>query len=91
MLEILGSFQKNKTKKSLKEDNPELCKEWNYEKNGAYSPNRVSYSSNLIVWWKCSKCGHERKNPDFAVTNIDLKTGEIIINDKYSIHLSLIK
>ena len=37
--------------------NPELCKEWNYEKN-EINPNEVSPSSEKKVWWKCSK-GHE--------------------------------
>ena len=47
--------------------NPELAKEWNYEKNkGAINgigqdistPDRVMSSSSQKVWWKCSK-GHE--------------------------------
>ena len=37
--------------------NPELIKEWNYDKN-IIMPNEVSTGSNKKVWWKCSK-GHE--------------------------------
>ena len=40
---------------------PELCKEWDYEKNsnnGLY-PNIVAPHSDKKVWWKCSKCGYE--------------------------------
>jgi len=37
--------------------NPELCKEWDYEKNGKLRPEDVSCGSNKKVWWKCKK-GH---------------------------------
>lgn len=37
--------------------NPDLVKEWNYEKNGDLLPSQVSYGSNKKVWWKCNK-GH---------------------------------
>ena len=36
---------------------PELCKEWNYEKNDIL-PSEVVFGSARSVWWKCSK-GHE--------------------------------
>ena len=38
--------------------------------------------------FKCKECGHERKNPDFAITDIDLNNGEIQINKKYTIHMN---
>ena len=38
--------------------NPELAKEWNYEKNGQLKPEYFFAKSNKKVWWKCSK-GHE--------------------------------
>jgi len=38
--------------------NPELCKEWNYNKNDK-SPSEYTQYSNIKVWWKCQKCGHE--------------------------------
>ena len=37
---------------------PDIVKEWNYEKNGDLKPQQVSQGSNKKVWWKCSK-GHE--------------------------------
>lgn len=37
--------------------NPVLAKEWDYTKN-KYTPEDYLYSSNKIVWWKCSKCGY---------------------------------
>lgn len=42
-----------------------------------------------IGGYKCEKCGHSRKEPDFAITSIDLKTGEIEINEKYKIQMTL--
>ena len=43
---------------SLAEHNPELVREWNYEKNGERSPESISYGSAEKIWWKCS-CGFE--------------------------------
>ena len=37
--------------------NPELSKEWDYEKNGDLTPDKVTYGSNKKVWWICPK-GH---------------------------------
>lgn len=34
-----------------------LLEEWDYEKNMPYTPENIKHSSNLPVWWKCSK-GH---------------------------------
>jgi len=38
--------------------NPELVKEWNYEKNAPFLPTQVFEKSHKKVWWKCKK-GHE--------------------------------
>ena len=38
--------------------NPELAKEWNYEKNGDLRPEDFTAMSGQKVWWKCEK-GHE--------------------------------
>jgi len=38
--------------------NPEICCDWDYEKNDLV-PENVSYKSSKIVWWKCKKCNHE--------------------------------
>lgn len=38
--------------------NPEVAKEWNYEKNGDLKPTDVVAGSTEVVWWKCKK-GHE--------------------------------
>ena len=33
--------------------NPELLKEWDYEKNYPLTPKEVSFGSDKKVWWKC--------------------------------------
>ena len=33
--------------------NPELAKQWHYEKNGKLTPSDVGVGSGKIVWWKC--------------------------------------
>lgn len=39
--------------------NPELIKEWDYDKNKELKPSELSPYSNKKVWWKCSKCGYQ--------------------------------
>lgn len=36
---------------------PEFVKEWDFKKNGSYTPDNVTYGSDKKIWWKCSK-GH---------------------------------
>ena len=43
---------------SLLYSNPELAKEWNYEKNGILKPENFTPNSAKKFWWKCSE-GHE--------------------------------
>lgn len=38
--------------------NPELVKEWNYDKNGDLLPTNILSKTNKYVWWKCVR-GHE--------------------------------
>ena len=40
--------------------NPKLATEWNDERNGPLTPEKVTAHSNRVVWWKCS-LGHEWK------------------------------
>ena len=42
----------------LRTINPDLAKEWNYEKNGSLKPENFTASSGQKVWWRCIK-GHE--------------------------------
>lgn len=44
---------------SLASVNPDLAKEWNYEKNVPLTPEMFSPKSKRNVWWRCSAKGHE--------------------------------
>lgn len=63
--------------------------------DGKYCPNCKMpltydyYNYAHIGSYHCKNCGHERKNPDYAVTSIDLTKGELKINEKYKINLGL--
>lgn len=61
-------------RKSSKEYNllilyPELCAEWDYNKNNKIPEEYTPYS-NQKVWWKCKECGYEWK------TVIYIRTGQ---------------
>lgn len=38
---------------------PELLREWDYEKNTIVTPYSITRRSHKKVWWKCVDCGHE--------------------------------
>ena len=42
-------------KNDLLSRRPELCKEWDYEKNDK-SPSEVGYKSTKKAWWRCPHC-----------------------------------
>ena len=47
----------------LESCNPELMKEWDYDRNGKLGlhPNRIPSSSEKHAWWICGLCGHRWK------------------------------
>jgi len=53
----------------LSTTHPDICKEWDYEKNGDLTPKKVTYGSTIIIDWKCSRCGHEWKSTPNSRTN----------------------
>ena len=81
-------FGMNETNLSTKENN-------SVYNDGKYCPNCKSimqydyYNYAHIGGYYCENCGHARKEPSYAVTNVDLQTGEITVNDKYNISMSL--
>lgn len=56
---ILVEKEKVTRQKSLSSLRPELLAEWNYEKNGNLTPDKIRFKSGYKVWWKCGKCGYE--------------------------------
>ena len=47
------------------------------------------YHFNHIGSYYCKKCGHSRKNPNYAITDIDLTAGKITINKKHRIDMTM--
>lgn len=45
----------------LKTKNPELAGQWDYERNGEFSPEKAMPNSARKVWWMCPDCGHRWK------------------------------
>lgn len=43
---------------SLKEKNPELMKEWDWNKNSETDPELIVPGNGSKVWWICRKCNH---------------------------------
>lgn len=63
--------------------------------DGKYCPNCKSrmeyeyYHYNHIGSYSCKNCGHERKEPDFTVTDFNFDVGEMTINKKYKLQMNL--
>ena len=55
--DIKALYEGTKRDKSLLRANPDILQEWNYEKNGEFTPDKVTPHSRAVVWWKCSRCG----------------------------------
>jgi rubrerythrin len=47
----------HKVFESLKITNPELCQEWDYDKNGGLTPEDITRTYKKKIWWKCKE-GH---------------------------------
>lgn len=48
----------NDTTNSLAARRPDIAEEWDYEKNGTYTPEGILVASDKKVWWKCKSCGY---------------------------------
>ncbi len=42
----------------LASHNPEIAKDWDYQKNYPLTPDQVAFSANKKVFWKCSVCNY---------------------------------
>ncbi len=91
---LYGYKRKNVTYYGINENQLSKKENTSAYNDGIYCPNCKSkmhydyYHYSHIGKYKCDNCGHERKNPQYAVTNMDLKTGKISINKKYEIEMS---
>ena len=50
------NISNNRKIKSLKDEFPEIAKQWHPTKNGKLTPNDVTQGQATRVWWKC-RCG----------------------------------
>lgn len=57
-LEIYNSYVRGRAKRSLSYVRPDVAKLWDFSKNGDLTPQNVTASSCVIVWWRCPS-GHE--------------------------------
>ena len=48
---------------------PELAREWNDDKNGLFTPDKIRFGSKKKVWWKCA-LGHEWQAAVSSRTNL---------------------
>ena len=54
----------------LETTNPELAKEWNYEKNYPLLPSEIISGSHKKLWWKCSKDHEWQQAPGVRITGV---------------------
>lgn len=43
---------------TLAEKFPNIASQWDYERNGDLTPDKIHHGSHLKVWWNCPICGH---------------------------------
>lgn len=92
---LYGYKRKNVTYFGINKNELSVDKDNSVYNDGKYCPNCKSkmeyeyYHFNHIGKYECKNCGHSRKNPEFAVTDINIKEGIIKINDKYQIKMNL--
>lgn len=51
---------------SIAERRPDVAAEWDREKNGELTPDKVSYGSKKRVWWVCPDCGLSYKSAVYS-------------------------
>lgn len=63
--------------------------------DGKYCPNCKTklqyeyYHYDHIGKYECNNCGHSRREPEFAITDIDIETGIVKINNKHELKMNL--
>lgn len=69
---------------SLLDQYPDLCRDWNYSKNGIIRPEMLKPGSSIKVWWKCLYCHKEWQAPISQRTAADksLRAGCQVCNTK---------
>ncbi len=92
---LLGYQKKNVTYYGMEENSLSKKENTSVYHDGKYCPNckhKMQYEYfhfNQVGAYKCPNCGHERKKPDYAVTSLNMASGELTINRKYTLQLNL--
>ncbi|MBE5821970.1 MAG: DUF1727 domain-containing protein [Clostridiales bacterium] len=73
----------------VKKENTSAYDDDKYCPNCKEVMNYEYYHFNHIGKYKCQNCGHERKNPNYAITSLDLKNGIMKINEEYEVSIAL--
>lgn len=66
---IYSQYIESEKANSLAAKYPWLIDEWDYEKNGKLTPWNISYGSQKMVHWKCSKCGYKWETAAYSRKN----------------------
>jgi Probable Zinc-ribbon domain len=62
---------------SVPAGNPDIAAQWHPTRNGALTPESVSYASHKPAWWLCPDCKHEWQTAIAKGTThtLDVRTG----------------
>lgn len=92
---LLGYQRENTIYFGMGKNNLDTLENNSVYNDGVYCPNCKNkleyeyYHFNHIGKYECKICGHARKNPQYEITDIDLNTGKLKINEKYELQLNL--
>lgn len=53
---------------SIAVTHPEVAKQWDYEKNGAITPEMITFRSGKMIWWRCD-LGHSWQKAVYNATS----------------------
>ena len=96
---LVACFARDHTPEKVKWFGMEACAVSTTEHHGVYNDGarcpvckgKMEYSCYHyahIGHYRCTRCGHHRPHPDFAVTAVDFGNGTIILNDHITINLA---
>ncbi len=92
---LYGYNRENVTYIGINKNELDTTKNTSAYNDGEYCPNCKNkleyeyYHFGHVGKYKCNECGHSRKDPDYAITDINLETGKIKINNKYEMQMNL--
>ena len=64
----------------IKEGKEYLLKEWDDKKNLPFTPETISHTTSLPVWWKCEKAIHGRRNSEADQLHLQSALNAVMLN-----------